>query len=105
MVVSPEHNDVFKRGKVSKSALRRDIQKASEKSVQELIQGPSASPEQLASLAQLPADRRIGKFGAEDHIEIVVAGSEAGKCTAFFHGWIPRSMGSIPVSRKIDDYM
>ena len=104
-VVSPEHNDVFKRGKVSKSALRRDIQRASEKSVQELIQGPSASPEQLASLAQLPADRRIGKFGAEDHIEIVVAGSEAGKCTAFFHGWIPRSMGSIPVSRKIDDYM
>ena len=105
MVVSPEHNDVFKRGKVSKSSLRRDIQKASEKSVQELLKGPSASPEQLDYLAQLPADRRIGKFGAEDHIEIVVAGSEAGKCTAFFHGWIPRSMGSIPVSRKIDDYM
>ncbi len=105
MVVSPEHNDVFKRGNVSKSALRTDIQKASEKSVQDLMQGPSASPEQLASLSQLPADTRIGKFGAEDHIEIVVAGSEAGKCTAFFHGWIPRSMGSIPVSRKIDDYM
>ena len=84
---------------------KEDIQKASEKSVQDLMQGPSASPEQLASLSQLPADTRIGKFGAEDHIEIVVAGSEAGKCTAFFHGWIPRSMGSIPVSRKIDDYM
>ncbi len=105
MVVSPEHSDVFKRGNISRATLRRDIQKASEKSVQELMQGPSTSPEQLSSLAQLPTDRRIGKFGAEDHIEIVVAGSEAGKSTAFFHGWIPRSMGSIPVSRKIDDYM
>ena len=105
MVISPEHSDVFKRGGLSKGELRRGIQVASEKTVEELSYGPGTTPEQRASLAELKPGTRIGKFGAEDHIEIVVAGSEAGKCTAFFDGWIPRSIGSIPVSRKIDEYM
>lgn len=102
MVVSPEHSDVCKRSDFNKSDLRRGIQKASEKTVEELMQGPGLPAEQIASLSELAPGTRIGKFGAEDHIEVVVAGSEAGKCTAFFHGWIPRSIGSIPVSQKIE---
>lgn len=102
MVVSPEHAEVFKRDNFSRAQVRRQMQVASEKTVAQLASGPGASPEQRALLAKMEPDTRISKFGSDEDIDLVVAGSEAGKCTAFFHGWIPRSIGSIPVSRKID---
>lgn len=102
MVVSPEHADVFKRSQYSRAQVRRQMQIASEKTVEQLARGPGTSPEQLAHLSQMEPDTRISKFGSDEDIDLVVAGSEAGKCTAFFHGWIPRRIGSIPVSRKID---
>jgi hypothetical protein len=47
-------------------------------------------------------NRPSPKFASEDNIHIVVAGSDAGKFSAAFHGWASGPMGSIPVSRKID---
>ena len=100
-MVSPEHVDTFKRDDYSKAQVRRGMQVASEKTVDELIElGLTAA--QQAQLGELEPDTRLSKFGTDEDIDIVVAGSEAGKCTGFFHGWIPRSIGSIPVSRKIE---
>ncbi len=101
MVVSPEHVDTFKRDDYSKAQMRRRMQVASEKTVDELIE-LGVTDEQQARLSKLEPDTRLSKFGSDEDIDIVVAGSEAGKCTAFFHGWIPRSIGSIPVSSKIE---
>jgi hypothetical protein len=102
MVVSPEHSDVFKRDDCSKAQVRRHMQEASEKTAKELASGPGSTPEQLADLAAQSPATRLSKFSADEDIDIVVAGSEAGKFTGFFHGWIPRHIGSVPVSRKIE---
>ncbi|MEM7017769.1 MAG: TlpA disulfide reductase family protein [Pseudomonadota bacterium] len=102
MVVSPEHVDTFERSNYSKNQVRRRMQESSEKTVRELS-GPGLTPEQLAQMDEAALSVRKSKFGTDEDIDIVVAGSEAGKCTGFFHGWIPRSIGSIPVSRKIED--
>ena len=42
------------------------------------------------------------KFASDKFIHIVVAGSEAGKFSAAFHGWVTGAAGSAVVSRKID---
>tara|TARA_B100000519_G_scaffold71755_1_gene61745 strand:- start:1073 stop:2647 length:1575 start_codon:yes stop_codon:yes gene_type:complete len=102
MVISPEHVDTFARDNYSKDDVRRRMQESSAKSVRELGGKPGLSPEQFAALSDVELDERVPKFGSDDEIEIVVAGSEAGKCTAFFHGWIPRAIGSLPVSRRIE---
>ena len=44
----------------------------------------------------------VSKFADEQNIHIVVAGSEAGKFSAAFYGWVTGPMGSISVSRKIE---
>ena len=48
-------------------------------------------------------DKIVKKFGSDSDIHIVVAGSEAGKFSACFHGWLTGPKGSITVSRKIDE--
>ena len=58
-----------------------------------------------AAFDRMPRERqdaKVPKFSSADHIHIVVAGSEAGKFSAVFHGWASGPMGSIPVSKKID---
>ena len=102
MVISPEHVDTFVRDNYSKDDVRRRMQEATLKSFRELGGKPGLTPEQFAQLGDAELDECITKFGRDDDIEIVVAGSEAGKCTAFFHGWIPRAIGSLPVSRRIE---
>ncbi len=102
MVVSPEHVDTFNRDSYSKADVKRRMQEASSKTLRELGGKPGLTPDEFAGLTDAELDERIPKFGADDDIDIVVAGSEAGKCTGFFHGWIPRRIGSIPVSRKIE---
>jgi hypothetical protein len=46
-------------------------------------------------------DAAVEKFKDDSDIYMVVAGSEAGKFTGSFHGWVTGSRGSIPVSKKI----
>ena len=98
MVISPEHVDTFSRSDYTKAQVRRRMQEASERTYGEL----GVPPERLAEMGETDLDKRVSKFGSDDDIDLVVAGSEAGKCTGFFHGWLPRSIGSIPVSRKVD---
>ncbi|MBP73952.1 MAG: thiol-disulfide oxidoreductase, partial [Gammaproteobacteria bacterium] len=47
-------------------------------------------------------NKMVSKFRRDDDIHIVIAGSEAGKFSGAFHGWVTGSVGSIPVSRKIE---
>ena len=47
--------------------------------------------------------RMLPKFKSPDDIHIVVAGSDAGKFSGAFHGWATGEIGSIPVSKKIEE--
>ncbi len=101
IVVSPEHAATFNSDSLSKPQLRQLIHRASEKTVAELISSPGCTPEQKAHYEALGTATRLAKFGSDTDVNIVVAGSLAGKCTAFFHGWLPQSIGSVPVTQKI----
>ena len=106
LVVSPEHLDAFIEGGYSKDDLRERIQSVSAKPLRELVADESAggalTPERAAAMPKEALDRTVRKFASNDNIHIVVAGSEAGSFSAFFHGWASGPMGSIPVSRKIE---
>ena len=53
------------------------------------------APEQL--------EQRIAKFRKPENINIIVAGGEAGKFSSVIGGWFSGPMGSISVSRKIEE--
>ena len=97
LVVTPEHIDtLMKEGPFSKEQLRARIQEATAR--------PDA-PDRVdgALKADKPNAAPMGaKFASTDYIHIVVAGSEAGKWSAAFHGWVTGSTGSMSVSKKID---
>lgn len=78
------------------------MHQSSEKTVADLISGTGFTPEQKQLYLELGESTRLSKFESDADINIVVAGSPAGKCTAFFHGWIPQKIGSVPVTRKIE---
>ena len=106
LVVSPEHVDTFNRGgDFSKADVRRRMQEVSAKTYRELIaddaSGVGLKPAQAAQMGDEQLDRVVEKFKDDEDIHIVVAGSEAGKFTGSFHGWLTGSRGSIPVSQKI----
>lgn len=106
MVVSPEHVDTFERGGgFSKAELRRRMQEVSAKTYRQLVaddqSGVGLKPAQAAQMSDEQLDRVVEKFKDDEDIYIVVAGSEAGKFTGSFHGWLTGSRGSIPVSQKI----
>ena len=48
-------------------------------------------------------DRLLPKFRTDEDIQIVVAGSDAGKFSGAFHGWATGEIGSQPVSMKIEE--
>lgn len=106
LVVVPEHVDTLMRDNYSKADLRRRIQETSSRPVRELVgddvSGAGIKPSAAAAMSEEALDRMMPKFRTEDDIHIVVAGGEAGKFSAAFHGWVTGSIGSIPVSRKID---
>ena len=45
----------------------------------------------------------VPKFLGPEYIHIVVAGSEAGKFSTAYGGWVLGPIGSNPVSRRIED--
>lgn len=105
LVISPEHVDTIERDGWSKSDIRARIQEASSVPFRELLAnedcGVGIPAAAAANMSEEDLNRPIPKFASEDRIHLVVAGSEAGKFSAVFHGWASGSMGSIPVSRKI----
>ena len=107
LVVCPEHLATLTRdGDYSKSRLRKRIQEVTARPLREMVanavSGAGLPPALAAKMTQAQLDAPVSKFAGEEFIHIVVAGAEAGKFSAAFHGWMTGPMGSIVVSRKIE---
>ena len=107
LVVCPEHaRSLTSRGEYSKTRLRKRIQEVTSRPLREMVANATSGagiPQALA--AKMDAgklDAPVAKFASDANIHIVVAGSEAGKFSAAFHGWVTGEMGSSVVSRKIE---
>jgi peroxiredoxin len=107
LVVCPEHVDTLSRGDYSKGDLRAQIQSVTEKPLRDLVEsetsGIGMKKDRAAGMPAEKLDRMVPKFASEDFIHIVVAGGDAGKFSGMFHGWASGEIGSMPVSRKIED--
>ena len=107
LVVVPEHVDTLMRDSYSKEDLRRRIQESSSRPVRELVADENSATGIKAATAkkmdEASLDQMMTKFRRDEDIHIVVAGSEAGKFSGAFHGWVTGNVGSIPVSRKIEE--
>ena len=107
LVVSPEHVDTLARDGFGKDELRQHVQKVTARPLRELAAdddvGGGIPRDRLLAMPPERQERRAPKFAAKEHLHIVVAGSEAGKFSAVFHGWTGGAMGSVPTSRKIED--
>jgi len=67
------------------------------------VSGTGFKAEVVAAMDEETRNKMLPKFRTEEDIHIVVAGSEAGKFSGAFHGWATGEIGSISVSRKIDE--
>ena len=107
LVVVPEHVDTFMRDNYTKEDIRQRIQEVSARPVRELVADEnSATGIKEASAAKMDdaaLNKMMTKFRQDEDIHIVVAGGEAGKFSGAFHGWVTGNVGSIPVSRKIQE--
>ena len=107
LVVCPEHvRTLTSQGDYSKARLRERIQTVTARPLREMVAGEiSGAGIPLASAARMTEAQLAApapKFASEKYIHIVVAGSEAGKFSAAFHGWVTGAAGSAVVSRKIE---
>ena len=107
LVVVPEHIDTLMRDGYSKADLRARIQEVTAKPIRDLvgneISGAGFKREMAATMTEEQLDKKLPKFKSDDDIHIVVAGAEAGKFSGAFHGWATGEIGSISVSRKIEE--
>jgi hypothetical protein len=107
LVVCPEHiNTLSVDGDYPKDRLRARIQEVTARPLREMVSNDiSGAGIPVASAARMTPEMLetpTPKFADGKYIHIVVAGSEAGKFSAAFHGWVTGAMGSTVVSRKID---
>jgi hypothetical protein len=95
------------RDNYTKEDIRQRIQEVSARPVRELVADEhSATGIKEASAAKMDEaslNKLMTKFRQDEDIHIVVAGGEAGKFSGAFHGWVTGNVGSIPVSRKIEE--
>jgi hypothetical protein len=109
LVISPEHADTFKRDGWAKAQVRERIQEASARPIGELLPAAEAGEGMalrqfgLANPSAEQLAQRIPKFRKPGNINIIVAGGEAGKFSSVFGGWFSGPMGSVSVSRKIEE--
>jgi len=107
LVVCPEHVDTLNACGYSKEDLRRRIQEVTEvprwKRMPDELTGEGIGSLPPAHSNEAERMRLIPKFVADEMIHIVVAGAEAGKFSGLFHGWVGGTIGSVPVSRKIEE--
>jgi len=107
LVVCPEHvRTLTVDGEYSKARLRARIQAVTARPLRDMLAndlcGAGILEAQAATLTEAQLAEPTPKFASDKHIHIVVAGSEAGKFSAAFHGWVTGAAGSASVSRKID---
>lgn len=108
LVVCPEHLDTLMRdGMYEKDRLRARIQEVTTRPLREMvaddISGAGMTRAVAAKLGDEQLNNPVPKFAKPDHIHIVVAGSDAGKFSSAYHGWVTGPMGSQSVSRKIEE--
>ncbi len=108
LVVCPEHVDTLMRdGPYDKSRLRDRIQTVTTRPLRSMvaddISGAGMTRQAAAKLSDEQLDKCVPKFASGDYIHMVVAGSDAGKFSSAFHGWVTGAMGSQSVSRKIEE--
>ena len=108
LVVCPEHVDTLMcDGLYDKDRLRARIQEVTTRPLREMVanevSGAGMTRAAAAKLSEEQLNNPVPKFAKPDHIHIVVAGSDAGKFSSAFHGWVTGPMGSQSVSRKIED--
>lgn len=109
LVVCPEHADTLARDGWTKDHIRTRVQEITARPLRDLIAdeetgegmlprwyGPTGPTEE--QLAQA-----IPKFSDPKYINIAVAGSEAGKFSTAFGGWVSGTLGSVVVSRQIEE--
>jgi peroxiredoxin len=107
LVVCPEHIDTLMReGVYDKNRLRNRIQEVTTRPLTEMLADEhSGAGISAADAAAMGPERMAGaapKFADTKFIHIVVAGSDAGKFSSAFHGWVTGETGSQSVSKKID---
>lgn len=107
VVVAPEHVDTLARDGYSKQNIRDRIQEVTACAVRELavddMSGVGIPQDKIAAMDEAALARKIPKFASTENIHLVVAGGDAGKFSAAYHGWLTGPMGSVVVSAKIDD--
>ena len=107
LVVVPEHVDTLMRDGYGKEELRARIQEVTARPIKDLaaddVSGAGFKPEVIAGMDEEARNKVLPKFRRDEDIHIVVAGAEAGKFSGAFHGWATGEIGSIPVSRKIEE--
>jgi peroxiredoxin len=108
LVVCPEHIDTLMRdGTYEKDRLRDRIQEVTMRPLRDMVaddvSGAGMTRAAAAKLSDEQLDNRVPKFAKREHIHMVVAGSDAGKFSSAFHGWVTGPMGSQAVSRKIEE--
>ena len=107
VVISPEHVDTFVRDGFDKASIRARIQEVTSRPIRELVENEISavgfSKATADGMDSAALDKLLPKFKNEDDIHIVVAGSEAGKFSGAFHGWATGEIGSISVSRIIEE--
>jgi len=108
LVVCPEHIDTLMRdGPYEKDSLRARIQEVTTRPLRDMVanevSGAGMTRAAAAKLGEEQLNNPVPKFAKPDHIHIVVAGSDAGKFSSAYHGWVTGPMGSQSVSRKIEE--
>ena len=66
------------------------------------VSGVGIPKDKIDAMDDAALDRLVPKFASDANIHLVVAGGDAGKFSAAFHGWLTGPMGSVVVSKKID---
>jgi hypothetical protein len=107
LVVCPEHVDTLIRDGFTKADVRARIQEVTARPLEDLVENEiSAVGFKKAAFEAMDAkarDRMLPKFKTPEDIHMVVAGSDAGKFSGAFHGWATGEIGSISVSKKIEE--
>ena len=107
LVICPEHVDTLVRDGYEKADIRARIQEVTARPISELVANDVSAVGFKKAVAGTMNEealaRLLPKFKSAEDIHIAVAGAEAGKFSGAFHGWATGEIGSISVSRKIEE--
>ena len=107
LVIAPEHVDTFARDGFGKAEIRARIQDVTARSIENLaadeVSAVGFKANAIEAMDEQARARKLPKFRRDEDIHIVVAGAEAGKFSGAFHGWVTGEVGSMPVSKIIEE--